>query len=195
MKTLLIPLLFAGVAIGCSGEFLTDDMSDGPGSTSLVGMVGMVGMVGGGANAVEYDAVGDCRALTIIDPGTVTVVDGIRLERGVTAECPLSGDVAGVIRFVRNSTLRNADAPFTEWEGPVWGQTFITVAELFGQTDLQGTFEGPFRTDWQNLLLGDVKLNRRGTGDFQGMTLIGTGTAAPGSFGRIILEKGVIQGR
>jgi hypothetical protein len=183
MKNAMLPLLVLGLAAACSGDTPAAPRTTGSPLLSA----------SAAPNAVTYDAVGDCQAPVVIDPGTVTVVGDVRLERGLTADCVLTGDVAGVIRFIRSSTVRNASAPPTEWVGPAWGTTIITVKAFFGRTDLTGTFEGPFRTDWQNLLFGEVKLNRRGTGDFQGMTLVGTGTAAPGSLGRIILEHGVIH--
>ena len=130
----------------------------------------------------------------MIDPGTITVENGVRRERGFEAECVFIGDVSGVIRFTRSSTLENGDGPFTEWEGPAWGRTIVTVSELYGEPVLNGTFRGPYRTDWQTLITGgEFKLVRVGTGDLRGLVMFVT--AMGENFGQFINETGVIIGK
>lgn len=142
------------------------------------------------ANGIPFTAVGDCTGLNVLDPGTVEVKNGMRFERGLVAECVTTGSLAGIIRFTRSSTLRNADGPASGWEGPVWGTTTIMVERYFGQAGFVGTFTGPYRTDWQNLLSGETRLNRRGTGDFRGLTTVGVARSS----GLIIDESGFIYG-
>ena len=66
------------------------------------------------------------------------------------------------------------------------------LEEYFGETGFDGTFTGPYHTDWQNLLSGEVRLTRRGTGDFQGLATVGVGLSE--NFGLIINESGLIHG-
>lgn len=182
MKRVLIALGLL-IAVGCNEE-PTEPFPTGVSTVPLLDQGGVP------TNTVPFQGVGDCSNAVLIDPGTVTVMNGVRQERGLIAECLFSGDIVGVIRFTRNSTVQTGGGPTSQWIGPVWGHLVITVEEFYGESGLEGTFEGPFRTDWQNLLTGTVKLNRRGTGAFQGLTMVATGQ----SVGPLIHESGVIHG-
>ncbi len=146
------------------------------------------------SRGVEFNVIGDCTQAVLIDPGQVEVSDGNLFEQGVTFECLSSGDITGTVRAVRNSRLTNADASFTEWEGPTWGTTTITVESYYGRTDLVGTFHGPWKSDWQALVngIGEGTSYRAGTGDFEGLAILSKLAFDPETFGALVNESGRI---
>lgn len=141
--------------------------------------------------AGSYSVTGDCAHATIIDPGSVTNVGDMLIQRGTVFECPLTGDIAGVARVVLNLTLQNVGTP--QVEGRVFGKTIFLVTSFFGRTDLTGTFEGPFNSSLEEVRFGAASTNRHGTGDFQGLVLHGVAVQSPpGS--NIEVENGRVVG-
>ncbi len=144
------------------------------------------------AAGTSYSVVGDCARATVIDPGSVTNVAGMLIQRGTVFDCPLTGDIEGVARVVLNLTLRNAGTP--QVEGRVFGQTIFLVTKFFDRTDLTGTFEGPFNGSLEEVRFGAATTNRRGTGDFDGLVLHGVAVQNPPGSGTEV-ENGRIVGR
>jgi len=135
--------------------------------------------------------VGDCARATVIDPGSVTNVAGKLIQRGTVFDCPLTGDIEGVVRVVLNLTLRNVGTP--QVEGRVFGETTFLVTTFFGRTDLTGTFERPFNGSLDEVRFGAAKTTREGTGDFQGLLLHGVAVQNPPGSGTEV-ENGRIVG-
>jgi len=144
------------------------------------------------AAGASYSVIGDCARATVIDPGSVTNVAGMLIQRGTVFDCPLTGDIEGVARVVLNLTLRNVGTP--QVEGRVFGETTFLVTKFFGRTDLTGTFEGPFNGSLEEVRFGAATTNRRGTGDFQGLVLHGVAVQNPPGSGTEV-ENGRIVGR
>lgn len=141
---------------------------------------------------ISYSVIGDCARATVVDPGSVSTVDGTLIQRGTVVECPLTGDIEGVARIVLNLTLRNVGTP--QVEGRVFGETSFLVTKFFGRADLTGTFEGPFNESLQEVRFGAAKTTHHGTGDFQGLVLHGVAVQNPPGSGTEV-ETGRIVGR
>lgn len=143
------------------------------------------------AAEASYSVIGDCARATIIDPGTVTNVGGMLIQRGTVFDCPLTGDIEGVARVVLNLTLRNVGTP--QVEGRVFGETIFQVTKFFGRTDLNGTFEGPFNGSLAEVRFGAANTRREGTGDFEGLVMHGVAVQNPPGSGTEV-ENGRIVG-
>ncbi len=144
------------------------------------------------AAEASYSVIGDCARATMIDPGSVTNVADMLIQRGTVFDCPLTGDIEGVARVVLNLTLRNVGTP--EVEGRVFGETSFLVTKFFGRTDLNGTFVGPFNGSLEEVRFGAANTRREGTGDFQGLVLHGVAVQNPPGSGTEV-ENGQIVGR
>ena len=144
------------------------------------------------AAGAPYSVIGDCAQATIIDPGSVSNADGMLIQRGTVFDCPLTGDIEGVVRVVLNLTLSNVGTP--QVEGRVFGETIFLVTKFFGRTDLNGTFEGRFDTSLEEVRFGSAGTRRHGTGDFTGMVLHGVAVQNPPGSGTEV-ETGRIVGR
>jgi hypothetical protein len=143
------------------------------------------------AEPASYQVIGDCTQATVVDPGSVRAVDGMLIQRGTIFDCPLTGDIEGVVRIVLNLTLRNPGTP--QVEGRAFGKTIFLVTKFFGETDLSGTFEGPFNSSLAEVRFGEAKTSRHGTGDFQGLVLHGVAVQNPPGSGTEV-ESGQIFG-
>ncbi len=143
-----------------------------------------------GPDGMAYEAVGDCSQSTLLDPGRIRQVDGLTIIQGQVFDCPLSGDMTGVVRV----RWRNAVFGPGPEGGHVTGTTTLILESLFGDTDVSGGFEGPFSASLADLLFGESIINRSGFGDFQGMVMHGTFHQDPPGSGRTV-EDGAIQGR
>lgn len=139
----------------------------------------------------SYQVTGDCSGATIVDPGSVSTVDGVLIRRGTVFDCPLTGDIEGVARVVLNATLHNPGTP--DAEGRLFGTTTFLVTSYFGRTDLSGTFEGPFNASLDEIRFGEANTTRHGTGDFQGLVLKGVAVENPPGSGTEI-ETGQVLG-
>src|SRR5256886_13646851 len=106
----------------------------------------------------SYSVIGDCARATVIDPGSVTNVAGMLIQRGTVFECPLTGDIEGVARFVLHLTLRNVGTP--QVEGRVFGETTFLVTTFFGRTDLYGTFVEPLYGSLEEVRFGAANIRR-----------------------------------
>ncbi len=144
------------------------------------------------AAGASYSVIGDCARATVIDPGSVTNVAGMLIQRGTVFDCPLTGDIEGVARVVLNLTLSNVGTP--QVEGRAFGETIFLVTKFFDRTDLTGTFEGPFNGSLEEVRFGAATTNRRGTGDFDGLVLHGVAVQNPPGSGTEV-ENGRIVGR
>src|SRR5437660_8787816 len=140
----------------------------------------------------SYSVIGDCARATVIDPGIVTNVAGMLIQRGTVFECPLTGDIEGVARVVLNLTLRNVGPP--QVEGRVFGESIFLVTKFFGRPDLNGTFEGPFNGSLEEVRFGAAKTNRHGTGDFAGLVLHGVAVQNPPGSGTEVENGRVVGG-
>ena len=143
------------------------------------------------AEPASYQVIGDCSRATVVDPGSARTVDGMLIQRGTIFECPLTGDIEGVVRVVLNLTLSNPGTP--QVEGRVFGKTIFLVTKFFGQTDLSGTFEGPFNSSLAEVRFGEAQTSRHGTGDFQGLVLHGVAVQNPPGSGTEV-ESGQMLG-
>src|SRR5207247_3450725 len=114
-----------------------------------------------------YSVIVECAQATVIDPGTVSNVAGMLIQRGTVFDCPLTGDIEGVARVVLNLTLRNVGTH--QVEGRVFGESIFLVTKFFGRTDLNGTFEGPIIGSLEEDRLDVDKTNMSGTGVIGGM--------------------------
>src|SRR5213592_324218 len=144
------------------------------------------------AAEATYSVIGDCARATVIDPGTVSNVAGMLIQRGTVFDCPLTGDIEGVARVVLNLTLRNVGTP--QVEGRVFGESIFLVTKFFGRTDLNGTFEGPFNGSLEEVRFGAAKTNRHGTGDFAGLVLHGVAAQNPPGSGTEVENGRVVGG-
>src|SRR5213596_2088969 len=144
------------------------------------------------AAEAPYSVIGDCARATVIDPGTVSNVAGMLIQRGTVFDCPLTGDIEGVARVVLNLTLRNVGTP--QVEGRVFGESIFLVTKFFGRTDLNGTFEGPFNGSLEEVRFGAAKTNRHGTGDFAGLVLHGVAVQNPPGSGTEVENGRVVGG-
>jgi len=144
------------------------------------------------AAEATYSVIGDCARATVIDPGTVSNVAGMLIQRGTVFDCPLTGDIEGVARVVLNLTLRNVGTP--QVEGRVFGESIFLVNKFFGRTDLNGTFEGPFNGSLEEVRFGAANTNRHGTGDFAGLVLHGVAVQNPPGSGTEVENGRVVGG-
>lgn len=161
--------------------------ADAPLSPDLVGVAVQSSAP---ADRTAFDAVYDCSSAPV-DPGMVKVVNGVLIQRGTVFHCPLSGDFEGVAVVVQSLTLRNLGTP--QVEGRAFGTVELLVDKFFGRTDLEGTFKGPFNGSLEDLVFGELKVLRHGTGDYDGLVMHGVlFQDPPGS--AILMEKGEIFG-
>lgn len=183
MKKALIPLAFAGLAVGCGGEVPTVPLDAGPAFQ----------LVTNGSLAFSA-APTDCSQPVMIDPGTVRFADGLQIIQGRVFDCPLAdgatGDITGTVRVTWNNAVFGPGPEL----GHVAGRTTYFVESFFGDESLEGTFEGPFSASIADLIFGESTSTRRGTGDFRGLVMHGVFFQDPPGSG-VTYENGTIVGR
>ena len=183
MTRFLFPLAFAGLAVGCGGEAPTAPADVGPAFQ----------LVTNGSLSFTAAAT-DCSRQVLIDPGTERVVNGLQIIQGRVFDCPVAagatGDIAGTVRVTWNNAVFGPGPEL----GHVAGKTTFVVESFFGRTDLEGTFEGPFSAPLADLIFGESKSTRHGTGDFRGLVMHGVFYQAPPGSG-VTFENGRIVGR
>jgi hypothetical protein len=178
MKRLLIPLLFAGLTVACSGDAPTVPLHTGPAFHLVTD------------GPLPFTMVGDCSQAVLVDPGAMRVADGRTIIQGRVFDCPTTGDIVGTNRV----TWRNAVLGAGPAGGRVAGTTEVSVESFFGRTDLEGTFEGPFSGSLADLQFGESILLRTGTGDFRGLVMHGVFYQDPPASG-VTIATGMIFGR
>lgn len=178
MKQSQIVVVLAGLALACGESDPTTMLAAG------------FNVVPSGAHSRPFSNVGDCSRSTLIEPGTIQIVDDLTIIKGRVFDCPASGDIAGVVRV----SWRNAVFGPGPEGGHVAGKTTLFVQSFFGQSDLEGTFEGAFSASLVDLLAGTARLTRAGTGDFHGMVMHGVFFQSPPA-SNVTFESGVIVGR
>jgi hypothetical protein len=179
MKKLLIPLAFAGIAVGCSGDGPTVPLDAAP----------ALHLVSDGP--LPYTLTSDCSQSVLVDPGRTHFANGNMIIQGRIFDCPIvAGDLGGVVRV----TWRNAVFGPGPEGGHFAGTTAVLVDSYFGRTDLEGTFEGPFSASRADILFGESQGQRTGTGDFRGLVMHFVFSMDPPASGRTV-GNGTIVGR
>ncbi len=179
MNKLLIPLAFVAIAVACGGEVPTVPLDEGP----------ALHLVSDGP--LPFTLTSDCGQSVLIDPGTRRFADGLMIIQGRVFDCPIvAGDIEGVVRV----TWRNAVFGPGPEGGHFAGKTAVLVESFFGRTDLDGTFEGPFSASRADILFGESKGQRVGTGDFRGLVMHFVFSMDPPASGRTV-GIGTIVGR
>jgi hypothetical protein len=183
MKKPLIPLLFAGLAVGCGGEVPTVPIDAGPALQLVTN------------GSLSYSAAAtDCSNSIEVDPGTVRSANGLQIIQGRVFDCPLvvdaPGDIKGTVRVTWNNAVFGPGPEI----GHVAGKTTYFVESFFGDEELEGTFEGPFSGSIADLIFGESMSTRTGTGDFRGLVMHGVFYQHPPGSG-VTFENGTIVGR
>ncbi|UCC73645.1 MAG: hypothetical protein JSV86_03515 [Gemmatimonadota bacterium] len=182
---LFVALSFSALVVGCNEQDVPTEALTTPAEATFD--------YTNNPKAMPVNTLGDCSAATIIDPGELKRVDGLVIIQGRVFDCPLSGDLEGTTRVMwHNAVFHEFGTPNAH--GHVTGTTILLVDVFYGQTDLNGTFEGPFSSTLQNLLFGESKSIRYGTGDFQGLVMHSTFYQDPPASQRTI-NTGTIIGR
>lgn len=176
--------LFVGVAMGCGGEVPTVPSEEEPAFQLVTdGALPFSAAVTDCSDGVRID----------VDPGTVRFADGLQIVQGRVFDCPAvseMGDIVGTVRVTWNNAVFGPGPEL----GHVAGKTTLFVESFFGRTDLEGTFEGPFSASLADLIFGESKSTRRGTGDFRGLVMHGVFFQDPPGSGRTF-ENGRIVGK
>jgi hypothetical protein len=182
MKKSLIPLAFAGLAVGCGGDVPTVPHDTGPAFQLVTN------------GPLAYSAAPtDCSQAVMVDPGTVRFANGLQIIKGRVFDCPAvaeTGEIVGTVRVTWNNAVFGPGPEL----GHVAGKTTLFVEKFFGRTDLEGTFEGPFSASLADLIFGESTSTRTGSGDFRGLVMHGVFFQDPPGSG-VTFENGTIVGR